>query len=323
MGAWRPRITGGRRPCSSWILALLVGLGLGGCERSTRTSRAPEAPASVPDHLAAPRGLPGLDNVLEFVPGVINGSSPHGDEGFESLARLGVRTIICVDGAVPDVERARARAMRYVHLPLGYDGIPEERALQLARAVHDLPRPIYIHCHHGMHRSPAAAAAGLVRLGLLDPEAAVERMRSAGTAEAYTGLYAAAQAEPLGAAALEAVDPDFPERAEVGDFVALMAAISRTFDHMSVMQWEGWAPPPDHPDLEPAHEAGILARQFEDARRAAEPEDRPGDFAVQMIESVRLSERLAAALAESRRDEADLLLNDLRAACRACHQQYR
>ncbi len=102
---------------------------------------------------------PGLHNVINFSDQLINGSAPEGDRGFDSLKALGIKTIICVDGATPDAARAEARGMRYVHLPIGYDGIDETEGLKLIRAIRDLPQPIYIHCYHGVHRSPAAAAA--------------------------------------------------------------------------------------------------------------------------------------------------------------------
>src|SRR5438094_677830 len=81
-------------------------------------------------------------------------SSPDGDEGFHSLQQLGIKTIVSVDGARPEVDLARKYGLRYVHLPIGYDAVPREQALRIARAIRDLPGPVYIHCHHGRHRGP-------------------------------------------------------------------------------------------------------------------------------------------------------------------------
>src|SRR5690349_19529458 len=81
----------------------------------------------------------GLHNVLRVSDRLYSGSSPEGEEGFRSLEELGVRTVVSVDGARPDVEGARRHALRYVHLPIGYDGVPRDQALRLARAVRDLP----------------------------------------------------------------------------------------------------------------------------------------------------------------------------------------
>ena len=81
--------------------------------------------------------------------------------------------------------------LRYVHLPHGYDGIDQRRARELAKAVRDLPGPIYIHCHHGKHRSPAAAAVACVGAGLLKPDRSLCVLNTAGTSTNYRGLYQA------------------------------------------------------------------------------------------------------------------------------------
>src|SRR4051812_27897995 len=58
---------------------------------------------------------------------VISGAQPEGDESFKALEDLGVRTIVSVDGAAPDVGTARRYGLRYVHLPITYSGVtPEE-----------------------------------------------------------------------------------------------------------------------------------------------------------------------------------------------------
>ncbi len=113
---------------------------------------------------------------------------------------MGVRSIVSVDGAKPDVEMARAYGMRYVHLPHGYDGIPPARAESLAKAVSELQGPIYIHCHHGRHRSPAAASVACVSAGLIAADQALDVLKLAGTSKNYIGLYSSvAQATRLDA----------------------------------------------------------------------------------------------------------------------------
>ncbi len=119
---------------------------------------------------------PGLDNVLQLSPRIFSGSQPHGEQGFESLEKLGVKTVVSVDGARPDAQRAKQHGLRYVHIPIGYDGIPRPAALALVRAIREAPGPIYIHCHHGKHRGPAAAAVACMAEGIANTEQA----RSAG-----------------------------------------------------------------------------------------------------------------------------------------------
>ena len=101
--------------------------------------------------------------------------------------------MISVDGAQPQVELARKYGLRYVHLPHGYDGVSEKRAQELAKAVRDLPSPIYIHCHHGKHRSPAAATVACVGAGLLQRDQGLSVLRTAGTSDHYEGLYDSAE----------------------------------------------------------------------------------------------------------------------------------
>ena len=75
----------------------------------------------------------------------------------------GRKTVLTLDGAQPDVETAKRHGLRYVHVPIGYDGIPAARALELAKTFQTLEPsgPIFVHCHHGKHRGPAACSIAL------------------------------------------------------------------------------------------------------------------------------------------------------------------
>src|SRR5262245_34504268 len=75
---------------------------------------------------------PGLHNVHRITDKLLSGSRPEGDEGFRLLRDLGVKTVMSVDGARPEVERARKYGLRYVHLPFGYDGPPREQVWRVA-----------------------------------------------------------------------------------------------------------------------------------------------------------------------------------------------
>ena len=147
------------------LALLIVGLPVWLADARALGAAAPPVAAATD----APRDLPGLHNVVDFrgqgADGFYSGSVPEGDAGFDALVGLGVKTVISVDGALPDLARAKARGLRYVHLPIGYDGFDDARKAELVRAVRDLPRPIYLHCHHGKHRSAGAAATIAVSLG--------------------------------------------------------------------------------------------------------------------------------------------------------------
>ncbi len=134
-----------------------------------------------------------LPNTIRVHSNVYSGGLPSGDAAFGELADFGIRTIISVDGAQPNVALAAKHGLRYVHLPHGYDGISEDRVNELAKAVKDLPGPIYIHCHHGKHRSPAAAAVACVAAGLVPDTQALAILKLAGTSRRYRGLYRSAE----------------------------------------------------------------------------------------------------------------------------------
>ena len=284
-----------------------------------------------------PLDFPGLHNLVAFHDEVWSGSVPQGEAGFESLKSLGVRTILSVDGAMPDLDRARARGMRYVHLPIGYDGFDDVRKVELARAVRDLPKPIYIHCHHGKHRSAGASAAIAVSLGWLTPDEAAARMKVSGTAPGYAGLWrCATDSAPIAAALLDAAPADFPERTMPSSLVAAMVEIDEVHDRLKLAQKSGWRAPEDHPDLAPLADAGRLAdlyRMLHDDHRLDEvPASertimrewlvRDGLAAAQLeqlIEAMGPPTSDRGALAQ----RADASLALLGASCTACHRQHR
>ena len=236
-----------------------------------------------------------------------------------------------MDGARPDVARARRFGLRYVHLPIGYDGVPERQGRRIAKAVRDLPGPVYIHCHHGKHRGPAAGA--VARL-CLDPdcsvETAVEEMRRAGTDPRYAGLYAA----PRGLrrptkGELDAVSADFPEVAEVGGLAALMVQIDERWDRLGLARAARWGTPPDHPDIDPPHEAMLLAEGYQEARRIPAVGHRPEEHRRWLSEAVGDAKELQVALrpgklmTEANRADAERAYSRVAASCTRCHAKYR
>lgn len=127
-----------------------------GCRRGQAT--APCRPAPLPEQRqfgdVTAGESPGLHNDFRLSEKLYRGGVPIGEAGYRSLQGLGIKTIISVDGAPPDLVLARKFSMRYVQLPFGYDGCPTPTANAIVKVVRDLPGPVYIHCHHGKHRSP-------------------------------------------------------------------------------------------------------------------------------------------------------------------------
>ncbi|MEX2219053.1 MAG: cytochrome c [Phycisphaerales bacterium] len=295
----------------------------------TREKPPPVRPPSGPSVVeTAPRDYPGLHNVVAFHEGFYSGSVPEGPAGFDALAVMGVRTVISVDGAAPDLELASARGLRYIHLPIGYNGIDQPRRLELARAVRDsLARgPVYIHCHHGKHRSAGAAGTVAASLGWSTPQAMVERMRVAGTSPSYAGLYACtAAAAALALHEIEAVSPEFPEVSRPTEFVQGMVEIDHAWEHLHAAERAGWAAPADHPDLVPAAEAGRMVDLFRVMAEGERTRSHPAEFGAKMRQGADLAKALEDLLAAGERDRSELsaAFAKVGASCKDCHTSYR
>ena len=276
----------------------------------------------------------GLHNVYQINGTLFSGSSPEGDEGFRSLQELGIQTIISVDGAKPDVDRAHQFGLRYVHLPVGYEGISRPQTLRLATAVRDLPGPVYLHCHHGKHRGPAAAA--VIQL-CLDENCTVEHviavMNQAGTDPHYSGLYAVPRVliRPT-AIELDQVPAEFPEVADVSGLAQLMVEIDACWDQLKKAYDAGWVPDRgdrDQSDRDPPHEALMLAEHFREANRRPDVQDRSAPFQEMLIQAEEAAVALGTTLRLARETEswdrapADQSFQRIKVSCMNCHEKYR
>lgn len=276
----------------------------------------------------APRSYAGLHNVVAYHPEVFSGGAPEGGEGFETLARMGIRTVISVDGAAPEVAEAKKHGLRYIHLPIGYNGFEDSRGEELARATRDAlgAGPVYIHCHHGKHRSAGAAAAVAVSLGWMSPDEAVARMKVSGTAPAYKGLYeCAAEASVMSAAELDAVKADFPEVCKPEGMVDAMVRMDEAMEYLKAIEAAGWKVPRAHPDLVPVSEAGkvadLLRLMHEDRGEVTKREG----FAAKLDQSLAPAQKLEEMLASGSTDVAALSAEFKRvnSACKSCHAAFR
>ncbi|MCA9046480.1 MAG: hypothetical protein KDA69_19290 [Planctomycetaceae bacterium] len=288
--------------------------------------------ASIPATNMTPEKLVSehLPNPVRIHERVISGGLPEGEAAFQELADMGVKTIISVDGMTPDVETAQRHGLRYVHLPHGYDGIPQQRIKELAKAVRELEGPIYIHCHHGKHRSPAAASVACVSAGLIPSDQALPILELAGTNPNYLGLYKAArEAHEFDAALLDELNVEFKEVQEIPPMAAAMVQLSHAHDHLKMVADAGWKAPPDHPDLTAAHEALLNQELYTEMLRTEEVSAKPDDFRSWLADSETATKELQAELGKWSSDDSipperlSELLTRVSANCKACHVKYR
>src|SRR5262249_51586642 len=194
-----------------------------------------------------------------------------------------------------------------------------------------LPGPVFIHCHHGKHRGPTAAAlCGIATAGWSKSQA-LDWLEQAGTAPDYRGLFATVNRFALPSAdELRKAGTEFPERADTPALVEMMVKVDKCWDHLKAIREAGFTPPSNPPDIDPPHEALLLAEQFREVSRLPEAKARGKDF----IRSVDASEQLATALISSLRQlrngptpesrtRADAAFAALGKACTSCHARYR
>jgi protein tyrosine phosphatase (PTP) superfamily phosphohydrolase (DUF442 family) len=267
---------------------------------------------------------PGIENFFSVTDSIYSGGSPETEESFQALAKMGIKTIITVDGARPNVELARRFGLRYIHLPHGYDGIPKDTAIKLVKAATTADGPIYVHCHHGKHRGPAAVGVICESLANWSPQDAESWMKMAGTAVDYVGLYRSVRENrPPNAEELAKVPADFPETAEVSALVDTMVEIDQRWDRLRELL--------EHKDQadKTASEVTLLWEQFREAQRLPESAALGTPFQSDMARSEQAALHLRDMLT-ARSKGAELSATNLRRAvdgvatsCKNCHESYR
>ena len=265
----------------------------------------------------------GLHNVYRLGETLYTGSAPE-EHGFDSLARLGVKTIISVDGAPPDVEAARSRGMRYVHLPITYSSVPRETVVASVRAARELPGPIYLHCHHGKHRGPAAAVSLWRCLDkTVTAQQAVAAMKLIGTADRYQGLYDSVQNLTCPTAdELATAKGDLPESSHVPPLAKTMSEIDRIWDRVK-------KPAADRNSTTISLQLTTtydLAEQFREAARLADVTEamQPGFEAIvsdleSLAETIKAELRDPAGASPLRAEAVDRVNR----RCDECHAKFR
>lgn len=104
--------------------------------------------------------LPGLSNVGRVAPGLFRGAQP-GKEGYATLKRMGIRTVIDMRTTESEKKQVEAAGMRAIAMPIemSRDGL-KARVDQLVALMADpANQPVYLHCRHGQDRTGIVVAA--------------------------------------------------------------------------------------------------------------------------------------------------------------------
>jgi protein tyrosine phosphatase (PTP) superfamily phosphohydrolase (DUF442 family) len=346
-------------PCSPRRLAALVTGALALACAQPAEVRQDLEPAAVPDPIElhgsaydtageltlpdeAPGEYEGLHNVFRLSDTIVSGSEPESAEAYEELAGWGVRTVLSVDGKVPDAELAARYGLRYVHVPIQYKGITDDEVLRIAKTFRELEGPFYVHCFHGKHRGPAAAAIGRLVLDGAPRDRAIAEMRQwCKTSSKYEGLYAAVATRAMPAPEeTDAYEYDFEPAHRLDDLRVGMVHITRPFDNLELFQEAGWGALPAHPDLDLYQEALQLHQHTEAVHRLGAEADWNDDFRGWMDEVAEATGELVRVLSACTQDElaaaaepgsgevawrgeAERVFQRMDASCKACHDVYR
>jgi protein tyrosine phosphatase (PTP) superfamily phosphohydrolase (DUF442 family) len=273
----------------------------------------------------------GIHNLYALGTNVFSGSSPVTEQDFAALAKLGVKSIISVDGSKPNVTLAKKFGLTYAHLPHGYDGISPNVQLQLAKASEALEGPIYVHCHHGKHRGPAAAAVICLATDGWTKQQAEDWLVAAGTSTNYAGLYAVVRNyHAPSAEQLSRLPSDFPETAQVSGLVDAMVEIDNRWEHLKAVRAAGYQAPKEHPDIQPANEAVILWEHYRETQRLPEAVEQGKDFLdrlktaeAEVKEAEGLLRSFAASPSADIRGKLDKSFDAMGKSCSSCHKAHR
>jgi len=317
-------------------------LPLGPAAIPAATAPAATSPAATTG-VAVPKGhdLGRMHNVHAISARFLRGSQPEIHDDFRLLKEQGVKVIVSVDGARPDVAAARTQGLRYVHVPVGYGGLTRAQVVLLYKAFSTLEGPFYVHCHHGRHRGPAACAVGLMGVEGWTAEQAVAELKSAGTAAKYDGLYAVpAQFQKPTAEELALAPAELPESAEIPAFKEAMVEIDQGWERLAAVRKAKWGVPAEHPDVAPRHEALIFAEYLRELGRrdllaptagadagavADTAAAAAADFRTQLLGAEQAAWDLAKALEGSPVDasKAEAAFLRLQTSCTSCHEAHR
>ena len=284
-----------------------------------------------------PEPVAGIENVWRMDSNLLSGGDPVGESGLQLLKSKGVKTIVSVDGAAPLLEVSKRLGLRYVHIPIGYDGISVDSQRLLSQAFAQLPKPIYVHCHHGKHRGPASASI-MARFGLgWTPEQASKFMKLAGTSADYPGLYESVkQFEAVTFKDVAAIKTPLPESVDVPAMVDLMVQVDSRFDHLKawsakVLETSGKGTRPSA-IIDPIQEAVQLRELIRESSRLPECRDKPALFSESMgnlesdlstwIETLK-AEGSSESLSDQTKSKLSAILKSSANRCVTCHRSFR
>ena len=127
----------------------------------------------------------GVPNFHQVNPQLYRGGQPT-NEGFQNLAKLGVKTVINLrqpnDGALAEKNVVEAAGMRYINVPmLGMHTPSDDQVLKVLSVFNDpTAGPVFVHCRRGADRTGAVVACYRISHDGWDNHKALEEAKGFG-----------------------------------------------------------------------------------------------------------------------------------------------
>ncbi|HUS48000.1 MAG TPA: protein-tyrosine-phosphatase [Phycisphaerae bacterium] len=137
-------------------------------------SGSPERPGS-PTTKPAYRHLAGVPEFAQVDSKLYRGAQPT-REGFAQLARMGIRTIVCLRVLDTDRRKIAGMGFRYLHISFKHVHPEEEDVLEFLKTVTDPGmQPVFVHCRSAADRTGMMVAVyRIVVQGWPKPQAMAE-----------------------------------------------------------------------------------------------------------------------------------------------------
>ena len=303
-------------------LLLLPVLALAACNTPSEAPPALKASAgeiqspTQPDHYLVGIENEHLPRLIQVSASIYSGAQPKTAESFHALKELGIKTVVSVDAARPDLEAAQAEGLRYIHIPIGYDSIPEAAGDAYAKVMAEAELPIYFHCHHGRQRGPAAAAVALRASTGCAAKSALAVLHAAGTSSKYPGLWR--DVEAWTSPRPGKPSPELVSLQELPAFTMKMAEVDRTWDRIKEVRKNDWESVSLVPDTQ------LLLQQLQDCAGQIPAEQMDDQRLFHGMEDVvSFAQRMQQAAEVLDKDLLEESYSDLRVSCNDCHADYR
>ncbi len=158
------------------IIAVQVPAARAGGSAAVTTGSLPVPGARCSEHIYG--NLPGLTNVGRVTTDIYRGAQPD-KEGYATLKKMGVRTVINLRTSMSEKKQVEEAGMRSIEVPIPMSGDELKKRVDRVVALMADPanQPVFVHCRQGQDRTGIVVAAYRMKMqgwSLADAEAEMQ-----------------------------------------------------------------------------------------------------------------------------------------------------